>query len=172
MLRFVFLAAILGLAACSPTFNWREVRADSIALKAMLPCKPDKATRAVPMAGRQVELKVLGCEAGGAAFAVFAGDIVDPLRAGEVLAQWRAVTLANLGSAAANAQERPFLPAGAMALPQSLQVAAAGQRPDGSKVESRSAYFARGSQVVHAVVYADRMPAEAADTFFAGLAFQ
>ena len=172
MLRPVFAAAILGLAACSPTFNWREVRAESVALKAMLPCKPDKATRAVPMAGRQVELKVLGCDAGGATFAVFVGDIVDPLRAGEVLAQWRAATLANMRSGAANAQDRPFLPAGAMALPQSLHVTAAGQRPDGSKVESRSAYFARGNQVVQAVIYADKVPAEAADTFFAGLGFE
>ena len=109
MLRFVFAAAVFAVAACSPTFNWREVRAESVALKATLPCKPDKAARTVPMAGRQVELKVLGCEAGGATFAVLTGDIVDPLRSGEVLAQWRAATLANMRSAPASVQDRPFL---------------------------------------------------------------
>jgi len=112
MLRFVFAAGALAVAACSPTFNWRDVRTESAALKATLPCKPDKAARTVPMAGRQVELKVLGCEAGGATFAVLTGDIVDPLRAGEVLAQWRAATLANMRSAPAGVQDRPFLPAG------------------------------------------------------------
>ena len=171
-MRFCFAAMAMLLAACSPTFNWREVRAESVQLKAMLPCKPDKAARTVPMAGRQVELRVFGCEAGGATFAVLAGDVVDPLRAGEVLAQWRAATLANMRTAPAAAQDQAFLPAGAMALAQSLRVAAAGQRTDGSKVESQAAYFARGSHVVQAVVYADRMPAEAADTFFAGLGFE
>ena len=172
MLRALLAAALLSLAACSPTFNWREVRAESASLKAMLPCKPDRGARTVPMAGRQVELQVLGCEAGGATFAVLTGDIGDPLRSGEVLAQWRAATLANQRAAPGGAQDRPFLPAGAMALAQSLRVSAAGQRADGSKVESQAAYFARGSRVVQAVIYADQVPAEAAETFFAGLGFE
>ena len=168
--RFVLLAMLL--AACSPTFNWREVRAESASLKALLPCKPDKAARTVPMAGRQVELQVLGCNAGGATFAVLSGDIVDPLQAGAVLAQWNGATLANMRSPAAGAQDRVFLPAGAMALPQSLRVTATGQRADGSRVESQSVYFARGSRVVQAVVYADRVRPEIADTFFAALGFE
>ena len=172
MLRPAFAAALFALAACSPTFNWREVRAESVSLKAMLPCKPDKAARSVPMAGRQVELKVVGCEAGGGTFALLAGDIVDPLRAGEVLAQWRTATLANMRNVAGSPQDRPFLPAGAMALPQSVRVAAAGQRADGSRVESQSVYFARGSHVVQAVIYADKVPDEAAETFFASLGFE
>ena len=172
MLRSALAAALLVLGACSPTFNWREVRAESVSLKALLPCKPDKAARSVPMAGRQIELKVLGCDAGGATFALLAGDIGDPLRAGDVLAQWRTATLANMRSAAGSARDRPFLPAGAMALPQSLRVMASGQRADGSKVENQAAYFARGSHVVQAVVYADQVPVEAAETFFASLGFQ
>lgn len=171
-MRVFPLAAALALAACTPTFNWREVRAESAPLKAVLPCKPDKGARTVPMAGRQVELKVLGCDTGGATFAILVGDIVDPLRAGAVLAQWKAATLANMRADGASAQERPFLPAGAMALPQSVRVTASGQRGDGSRVESQAAYFARGSQVVQAVIYADRVPSEAADAFFAGLGFQ
>jgi hypothetical protein len=172
MLRPALVSALFSLAACSPTFNWREVRAESAPLKATLPCKPDKAARTVPMAGRQVELKVLGCDTDGATFAILAGDVVDPLRAGEVLAQWKAATLANMRASGASTGERPLLPAGAMALPQSLRVTAVGQRGDGSRVESQAAYFARGSHVVQAVVYADRVPPEAADTFFAGLAFE
>jgi hypothetical protein len=39
-------------------------------------------------------------------------------------------------------------------------------------VESLAVYFARGSLVVQAVVYADKLPAEAVDSFFAGLAFE
>lgn len=170
MLRFIAVSMLL--AACNPTFNWREVRAESVPLNAMLPCKPDKGARSVPMAGRQVDLKLLTCDAGGVTFAILAGDIGDPLRAGEVLAQWKAATLANMRANSAQSLEQPFLPAGAMALPQSVRVAATGQRANGSKVESHAAYFARGSHVVQAVIYADRVTPEAADGFFAGLGFQ
>jgi hypothetical protein len=170
MLRSVPAAALLGLAACSPTLNWREVRADPTALKAMLPCKPDKGARKVPMGGREVELKVIGCDTGGATFAILYGDVVDPLRSGQVLAQWETATLANMRSA--KARDEPFLPRGAMALPQSVRVSAAGQRADGSAVESQAAYFARGSQVFQAVIYADRIAPEASEPFFSGLAFE
>ena len=170
MPRFALAAVLLSLAACTPTFNWREVRVEPTQLRAMLPCKPDKASRTVPMAGRDTELQVLGCDTGGATFAVLSGDIVDPLKDGQVLAQWRAATLANMHGA--GAEGRRFLPAGAMALPQSLRVSASGRRADGSKVESQAAYFARGSRVFQAVVYADKVPAEAAETFFSGLRFE
>lgn len=169
-MRFLPVAVALWLAACSPTFNWREVRLESAQLHAMLPCKPDKASRAVPMAGRDVQLQVLGCDTGGATFALLSGDIVDPLRAGEVLRRWKLATLANMRSA--SSRELVFLPPGAMALPQSVSVVAVGQRPDGSSVESHAAYFARGSRVVQAVIYSERLPAEAAETFFSSLKFE
>ena len=170
MPRFVLAVVLLSLAACTPTFNWREVRAEATQLLAMLPCKPDKGSRTVPMAGRDTELYVIGCDTGGATFAVLAGDIVDPLKDGQVLAQWQAATLANMHGT--GSQDRPFLPPGAMALPHSLRVSASGRRADGSKVESQAVYFARGSWVFQAVVYADRVPAEAAETFFSGLRFE
>jgi hypothetical protein len=170
MSRLLVAALLPCLAACSPTFNWREVRVDPGDLRAMLPCKPDRGARSVPMAGRPTEVNALGCEAGGATFALLSGDVGDPLRAGEVLAQWKAATLANIHGT--GLQERPFTPAGALPLPQSLRVAASGARRDGSKVESEAVYFARGGRVFQAVVYADRIPAEAATTFFSGLRFE
>lgn len=172
MPRFLASMALLGagmVAACSPTFNWREVRVDSTPLTAMMPCKPDTAARDVPMAGRQVRLTALSCGTGGATFAVLFADIGEPARLGEALAQWKAATLSNLRSAAA--QETPFLPHGALALPQSLQVVARGQRADGSTVESHAAYFAHGSYVFQAVIYSGQLRPEQSVSFFAGLSF-
>jgi hypothetical protein len=172
MFRTLAATALLGagVLACSPTFNWREVRVEPTTLTAMLPCKPDTAAREVPMAGRNVNLTAMSCETGGATFAVLFADIGEPARLGEVLAQWKTATLGNLR--AAGARETPFRPAGALALPQSLQVMAAGQRPDGSKVESHAAYFAQGSHVYQAVIYASQLSPEAAESFFSGLKFQ
>jgi hypothetical protein len=158
------------LGACTPTFNWREVRADGGALKAMMPCKPDNSERPVPMAGRQVSLQVMNCNTGGATFAILFADMGDPARAGEVLGQWKSATLSNLHSAAV--RQTVFRPAGAAALPQSLQVVATGERGDGTKVESHAAYFARGSHVFQAVIYADELKPEAAEMFFSGLVLE
>ena len=164
------LLAATALAACTPTFNWREVHPGSTSLTAMLPCKPDHSERDVPMAGRQVSLEVWGCEAGGATFAILFADIGDGGRAGEALRQWKTATLANLRSA--SAQETRFRPPGAVDLAQSLQVVATGQRADGSPVESQAAYFARGTYVFQAVIYSERVQPQAADMFFAGLKFE
>jgi hypothetical protein len=164
-----FLAVAWALAACSPALDWREVRVEP-GLAAMLPCKPDKGARIVPMAGRQVQLDALSCDAGGATFALLSANIVDAGRAGQVLAQWKTATLANLRSTAA--RESAFLPPGALNLRESLQVIATGQRANGSKVESHAAYFARGSHVFQAVIYAERLQPEMAESFFSGLKFQ
>lgn len=172
MLRTIAAALVAGwaLAACSPTFNWREVRAEPTALKAMLPCKPDKGARNVPMAGREVSLQVIGCDTGDATFAVMFADLGDASRAGEVLAQWKVASLSNMR--ATSSRETPFRPPGGLALPQSLQVAASGVRADGSKVESQAAYFAHGSQVFQAVIYTGQLKPEVAEPFFSGLKFQ
>lgn len=70
------------------------------------------------------------------------------------------------------AHREAFLPAGAIALPESAQVVASGRRVDGSAVESHAAYFARGPYVFQAVIYADRLDPQWADTLFAGLKFE
>jgi len=173
MLRTLASMALLAagmVAACSPTLNWREIRVESTPLTAMMPCKPDKAAREVPMAGRNVSLTALSCEAGGSTFAVLFANIGEPARFGEVLAQWKTATLGNLRASAI--RETPFRPPGALALPQSLQVVATGQRSDGSKVESHAAYFAHGSHVYQAVIYTAQIRPEAAENFFSSLKLQ
>ena len=177
----VLLAAVVasvGLAACNPALNWREVRADTTELVALLPCKPDRGARAVSLGGQAVQLQMAGCEAGGATFAVSHATLADGAQAQAALAQWREVTLKNLRAAPAvpaAARDVPFAPKGAMALPGSVRVTAQGQRPEGGAVSAQAVWFARatptGVQIFHAVIYAERMAPEAAETFFAGLKF-
>jgi len=159
------------LTGCSPAFNWREVRLDEAPLAALLPCKPDRGSRDVPLAGESVALRMIGCEAGGATFAVSQTRLRPGASAAEALAQWRAATLANMR--AQDVREQPFQVAGSLALPQSVRLAASGQRADGRAVKAQAVWFARpapeGMWLFHAVVYADALNAEAADTFFGGL---
>lgn len=159
---------LLLLAACNPVFNWREVRPDNTALTVLLPCKPDKARRSVPLGGRPTELAMLGCDAGDATFAVAVATLDDAAQAAAVLAGWQTATLANL-KAGDGWQTSPLKLTGAAVLPPAVLVRASGQRADGRAVHSQAAYFSQGRQVFQAVIYADRMDPEVADTFFSSL---
>ncbi|MDP2819368.1 MAG: hypothetical protein Q8O29_14080 [Polaromonas sp.] len=170
-------AAFLTLAACNPTFNWREVRPDNTGLALLLPCKPDKAEKSVPLGGQPVALRMLGCDAGGATFAVAVADIGDASKAEAVLAQWQALTLANMkagpvGLVAGATQVSSFRPTGMATGAPALLVKAQGQRADGRAVAGQVAYFSRGSQLFQVVLYADVMSAEVAETFFSSLKFE
>jgi len=171
MPRFRAAALLLGAAAagCSPTFNWRELTAEPSPLRVLLPCKPESTMRRVPMAGASVDMHGVGCETGGATFAVLHADLRDPGRSAEALAQWNQATLSHLKAGRSHASA--FRPPGALDLPSSQRVRAAGQQADGSAVEGEAAYFAHGTRVYQAVVYARRLPPEAVGPFFDGLKF-
>lgn len=170
MLRILIVfMAVLTVAACSPAFNWREVRLDDSGLSLLLPCKPDKAKKVVPLGGQPTTLSMLGCEAAGVTFAVAVADIGDAGNTGLVLAGWQSVTLANMKAGDGTAQSKALKVAGASLQPAALVVSATGQRADGTPVRGQAAYFAKGSQVFQAVIYAPVIAPEAAETFFASL---
>ena len=126
-MQFLILAvcALACLPACSPTFNWRDIRPDGTALSLLMPCKPDKAQRVVPLGGVPAELMLLSCDAGGVTFAVSVADVGDPSKVPAALAQWQNATLANIKAPPATlgkAVKLPGLPSGA------LLVSALGQR--------------------------------------------
>lgn len=168
----LFLAACLlpVLTACNPTYNWRDVRPDNTSLSALLPCKPDQAQRSVPLGGQATELAMLGCDAGGATFAIALATPGDASQTAAVLTGWQTATLAHIK--AGIGQVTPLTIPGAAVQPQAVLVRATGQRADGSAVQSQAAYFAQGRQVFQAVIYADRVRPEVAETFFSGLRFE
>jgi hypothetical protein len=164
-------AALLALAACTPTFNWREITVDAAALHATFPCKPDKAERKVPFTReRELLVHATGCEAGGASYAVLWADVGSPAELAAALAQWKQASLAT--SHASVEREEPYQPRGALAQPQAVMLRATGRRADGTEVKSQSAYFARGNSVFQAVVFSPRLSAEMTEPFFAGLRFE
>ena len=53
------LALCVAIAACSTELNWREARFDDAPLVALLPCKPDKGARELPLAGRMRQVNTV-----------------------------------------------------------------------------------------------------------------
>ena len=161
------LTAVAMLTACSPTLNWREVRPEGTRLALLLPCKPDKAQKTVPLGGPATPLSMLGCDAGGATFAVAVAQLGEANQAAPVLAQWQALALANMK--AGPAQVSPLKLPGAA---DAILVTAQGRRADGTAVSGQAAYFAQGAQAFQVVLYADRITPEVAETFFSSLKFE
>ena len=170
-MRFSLYAwlALPLLAACNPTFNWRDVRPSGTQLALLMPCKPDAAQKTVPMAGQPTALSLLSCDTGGVTFAIAVADVKNAADVPRALAQWQVATLGNI-KAAPNPPTATIklkgLPSGA------VLVKAVGQRANGQPVSSQAAYFVQGSQVFQAVMYADKISPEVAETFFSGLKFE
>jgi hypothetical protein len=166
-----FLAALVGLllvSACSPTLNWREVRLDA-GVTLLLPCKPDQAQKQVPLGAQPVTLSMRGCDAGGATFAVALAELPDAAQVPAVLSQWQAITLVNMKALPSSALPTALKVPGADAAPAPVLLQAQGQRADGSTIQGRAAYFAKGARVVQVVMYAPKISPEAAETFFTSL---
>jgi hypothetical protein len=164
---FLLAALCMALAACSPRFNWREVRPDNTALSLLLPCKPDHVQRQVPLGGVPTELAMLGCEVEGSTFAIAVATVPQAGQVGPVLAGWQAAALARLQ--ASRSEATPVSIPGAALYPPALRVLASGQDAGGHGVQSQAVYFSQGQQVFQAVIIARQISPEIADTFFANL---
>jgi hypothetical protein len=116
-------ATVAMLAACSPTFNWREVPIAEAGLVALLPCRPDRAERALPLGAESVRIAMAGCEAGGATFAVAHASANDPAQAEAWLVAWRAATRSQLGEAQATEASATLKNAAIMPAPVRLEAA-------------------------------------------------
>ena len=167
-----FSIIFFTLAGCSPAFNWREVRPEGTRLNLLLPCKPDKAQKRVALGGQATSLSMLGCDAGGATFAVAVAEGIDASRAALVLARWQALTLANMKAVPGSQQSLPVKITGASTGVPVTRVQALGQRATGAAVSGQAAYFAQGSQLFQVVMYAPQIAPEVADTFFSSLKFE
>ena len=169
MSRALFLIFIVAvwLMGCSPVFNWREVRLGEGGFKALLPCKPDQASRPLPLLGRQVELRMIGCEAGDALFALSMIEVGDASRLAEAQTQWQAAMLTTMRAAAPRVGVHAFK--GAAVTPAPVRLTAQGHRPDGRTVQAQALWFAQGTRLYHAAVYAERLRTDAVEPFMFGL---
>jgi hypothetical protein len=159
--------ALVVSTACSPALNWREARLPGGELRALLPCKPDQASRRQSLAGQDTELTMAGCKAAGALFAVSVADVAQEGRAQAVQAQWQAQLLANLRATASTTTA--YAIKGAAPHFEPLHLSASGRSSDGRPLQTQAVWFARGTRLYHAAIYAERISSDMSDPFFGGL---
>ena len=163
-------AAAALLAACSPTFNWREVQIADAGLIALLPCKAQRANRALPLGADSVQVDMAGCEAGGATFAIAHASANSPVQAEAWLNAWRAATRSQLGEA--KVTEAPATLQRATAVPAPLRLDA--QPPQQGAAPVQVLWFAQSQKdgtvaLYQATVLGKPSSPEAPKTFFEGL---
>jgi len=120
-----------------------------------LPCKPDKTTKPVTMAGQTLDLSVVGCEAGDAVWAVMSAKLSANADRTDLLKGWRQATLQNMH--ATQIEDAMWMPGRLTALPGALRIKARGTTAKGEPVRAHAVWFAHlegdSVRVVHAVVY-------------------
>ena len=72
MLRnlFVILGLLLTVSACSPTLDWRTVRADDLLYEALYPGKPSRAEKAVMFDGQKLTMTIEASKVENSLYAV------------------------------------------------------------------------------------------------------
>ncbi|MEG0923162.1 MAG: hypothetical protein RSD57_16330 [Comamonas sp.] len=172
---FALPLLILTLSACSPTLNWRSVAVAGTPLTVLLPCKPDQAVREVDWGAGQVPLTMLGCEAGGATYAVSHLLLASPADAPVVLERWQQALQKQLQLASAPSAGEAFLIKNGLELPQARHASWQGRDGRGGAVFADVRWFVRlegsGARVYQAMVLSPGNPvaADALANFAEGL---
>jgi hypothetical protein len=104
------LAFVCALAACSPTYNWRDYTSPDARYRVTFPAKPSSATRTIDLDGLQVSMTMTAAEVEGATFAVGAAEAPDAGRAQAALAAMKLALLRNIGAPLPGAQPAPAAP--------------------------------------------------------------
>ena len=158
--------ALVGVA-CSPTFDWRETQPPDAAVVALFPCKPDRFSRVVGLAGAPVKMLLVSCTAGGLTFALSHAELPAADRVGPALQALRDALAANTGAPLRVLS--PMRVPGMTPQPLAERVLAEGRRPDGAALRVQAGFFCFGTRVYQASVVGSVADADTIDTFFSGL---
>ncbi|WP_254783816.1 hypothetical protein [Collimonas sp. OK307] len=145
--------ALLALAACSPKFNWREVRSKDAPYSVLLPAKPSTFARPIDLDGVPVTMTMTAAKVDDTVFAVGSATLPDAAKAHAALIAMKTALVKNINgtvkvekttAAASNAQGTPGLSA-------SIDVEAVGATP-GGKPEVLFGHFVSKDKEIYQVI--------------------
>ncbi|MNJ88128.1 hypothetical protein D3C87_56650 [compost metagenome] len=73
----VLLGSVLALTACSPKFDWREIRSNDVPYAVAMPSKPTTLTRQIDLNGTPVAMTMTASSVDGITFAVGSAELPD-----------------------------------------------------------------------------------------------
>ncbi|TFW17770.1 hypothetical protein E4L96_13995 [Massilia arenosa] len=158
------LCLALALAACSPTYNWRDYSSPDAPYRVMFPDKPAKHTRSVDLNGVHVNMTMTAAEVEGTMFAVGSAETADPAQAQAALDAMKTALVRNIG-ATLSSEKRAAGPV--------IDIEATGVQ-NGQPMRLVGHFEARGKRIYQVVALgrARDMQAEQVDQFMSSFALQ
>jgi hypothetical protein len=169
---FAVLGLMAGLSACSPVYNWREIRIPQAAIKLLLPCKPDYGDRQLRLAAQTVDVHMAGCEADATMFTLAYADLSDSEKAHAAVAQWKAILLDNLQAQRGTEQTSDHLIQGAGGPVTGLQMKVSGLGANRSAVSAQALWFVRGTRAYQALTLGQPLKPDVMESFLSGIELQ
>ncbi|RJF97473.1 hypothetical protein [Noviherbaspirillum saxi] len=159
------IAAAALLLACSPKYDWREVRSPDANFQALFPGKPSSHSRAINLDGIQVTMTMTAADVDGASFAVGSATLADAAQAAAALTAMKTAMIRNMGGTVRH--DKTVSSAGAPAM---TEVEIAGPSPStASDTRLMVARFIVKDRRVYQIVVVGQeknIPREQIDTFF------
>ncbi|MGV7208393.1 hypothetical protein ACLB1G_11130 [Oxalobacteraceae bacterium A2-2] len=97
MRKLIVLLAAAMLAACNPTYNWRDYHSDGERYAVLFPAKPANQSRVVDLNGIKVEMAMTAAEVEGVTFAVGSAVLPDASLAGHAVDAMKTALVRNIG---------------------------------------------------------------------------
>jgi len=86
----------LALSACTPKYDWREVRGTDASFSVMLPAKPASFSRLINLDGQQVIMTMTAAEVDGVTYAVGTATLPDSEKARIALSSMKSGLIKNI----------------------------------------------------------------------------
>jgi hypothetical protein len=144
MKKLIPILALL-LAACDPTFNWRDYQSTEAKFSAQFPGKPASHTRSIDLNGLKVDMTMTAADVDGALFAVGSATVPDAAQAPAALEAMKTAMVRNVGGTVASEAR-----ASANGT-HSVRIQANGSR-NGQPVKLVGRFEARGVRVYQAII--------------------
>lgn len=167
--RLCWLALLL-LAGCSPSLNWRQVQGVDAPFVVLLPAKPATLSRRIDLDGIQVTMSMTAAEVDGVTFAVGSVVLPDAALAPKALQAMKLALVRNINGSIQS--EQATAAAQAAGTSSSVDVVATGTLDRGNVPARLLARFAARDQRVYQIIVVGSGSAmhaigtDAAETFF------
>ena len=163
--QIISIFVTIGLLGCSPALNWRQLPIGSS--QAMLPCKPDQAKRIVPLAGVQVEISMVGCEADGAVFAISYVQTDTTEKARKIMQSWKDAAVSNIQGKDVQLLDMSNTPlAKQTSEDDRIYLRVHGADANGKPTQAQLQWIIVGTEVYHWAVYAEKIKPEVLEPMF------
>lgn len=169
-IRLPMAIIAFGLSACTPTYDWREVRGTDAPFVVLLPAKPSTHSRPINLDGIQLTMTMTAAEVDGVTFAVGSASLPDPAPPRDALTAMKTALVKNIDgtvrfekSSIAADNPAPFINIEA--------VGTAGRKVKKHPTLLVARFAAKDRRIYQAVVVGpeDAVSRDAVDTFFTSL---